>query len=126
MFFNQQAKVKKQQVGPNPPQQGIDFAHYSNLEEAESKIVYKDKWPIPLYSSTFITNRTEKNSKSGLTEEIRNQLFFGASCPSFFIKNEEPIEYDLNVCKFEQMDVKDALFTYDFILKHLFKDNSPD
>jgi hypothetical protein len=71
MFFNQQSKVKKQQV-TNQSQQGLNFAHYSNLEEADSKIVYKDKWPIPLHATNFISNRSEPNSKSGQTEDFRN------------------------------------------------------
>jgi hypothetical protein len=56
--------VKKQQA-TTQSQQGLNFAHYSNLEEADSKIVYKDKWPIPLHSTNFISNRLDPNSKNG-------------------------------------------------------------
>lgn len=31
----------------------------------------------------------------------------------------EPIEYDILFCKYEQMEIRDPLFLYDFITKHL-------
>ena len=42
------------------------------------------------------------------------------------IKSEEPVEYDLTFCKYEQLEIRDALFTFDFISKHLNKVQPPD
>lgn len=105
MSFNQQAKIKKQQVGPNTPQ-SVEFAHYTNLEESEQKIVFRDKWPIPLASTNLVNHNADPS------------LHFGASIPNFILK-PEPIEYDHTPTKFEQMEVRDPLFTYDFICSHL-------
>lgn len=87
MSFNQQAKIKKQQSMPNT-QQAVEFAHYTNLEESEQRIVFKDKWPIPLASSNFVNNSAEPN------------LHFGASLPSFLVR-PDPIEYDQTQAKYE-------------------------
>lgn len=111
MYFNQQAKIKKQAGVVTP--QAVEFAHYTNLEESEPKIVFKDKWPIPLASSSFT-----RNDIKGSNDEYKSQLNFGASQPSFLMK-ADPIDYDISHCKFEQMEMRDPLFTYDFTIKHL-------
>jgi hypothetical protein len=62
MFFNQQAKIKKQLATTSP--QAVEFAHYTNLEESQPKIIFKDKWPIPLAASSFTTSRTDIKGSS--------------------------------------------------------------
>jgi hypothetical protein len=82
MFFNQQAKIKKPQTASQPP--SGEFAHYSNLEQSEQKIVFKDKWPVPLNSSSFLTGR-----------DSSSRIHFGSTYPSFTLKSD-PIDYDIS------------------------------
>lgn len=103
MFFNLQAKIKKPSAGQ--ASQSAEYAHLSNLEQSEPKIVFKDKWPIPLETSTFAANR--------------DNIHFGSTYPSFLLK-PEPIDFDLSQCKFESMDVRDPLFVFDFAAQYLF------
>lgn len=42
LLFNLAAKQRKQ-VGAT-----LDLAHHSNKEEAEPKVIHKEKWPIPV------------------------------------------------------------------------------
>jgi hypothetical protein len=36
----------------------------------------------------------------------------------------DPIDYDIAHCKYEQMELRDPLFTYDFTIKHLINETS--
>ena len=39
---------------------------------------------------------------------------------------QDPIDYDIAHCKYEQMDIRDPLFTHDFTTKHLVSQNGTD
>ena len=45
--------------------QPLEKAHRTNLEEPELKIIHKDKWPMPLTSTTFLRSHGSQQSCNG-------------------------------------------------------------
>jgi hypothetical protein len=82
LFYNLAAKQRKQAGAL------LDLAHHSNKEEAESKIIHKEKWPIPI-SLNFANDK---------------RLFFGSTYPELQIKDDF-INLDLTKCQFESLEI---------------------
>jgi len=89
------------------------------MEEQELKIVHKDKWPIPLSSTTF--------TKQGapLQQETQSKsLYFGSVYPVLVINEAQPIHFELGNCQYESLEMRDPLFVYDFIQSNLLTQES--
>ena len=87
------------------------MAHKSNLEESISRVVHRDKWPIPF---TF-ESPTSLTSEQG-TRQNFGHLNFGSSYPNLIV-DPKPSFYDLveNNCHYEMTEIKDPVFVWDFL-----------
>lgn len=103
MYFNQSQKIKNRS---GSSQQNVELSHKSNMEDTQSRVVHRDKWPIP-YSY---------ESPSSLTPMAISHLNFGSSYPNLQVESA-PTFYDLveNNCHYEMVDVKDPVFVCDFL-----------
>ena len=107
--------------------QPLEKAHRTNLEEPELKIIHKDKWPLPTASTNFIRSGS---SSSGIIIDTgahiaeksaqKTSLFFGSSVPSLLLK-KKPIHFDIDNCQYEVLEIKDLLYTHDFIKENLLE-----
>lgn len=115
--------------------QPLEKAHRTNLEEPELKIVHKDKWPMPLPSTNFLSEAggqgttTSANTMIDTTTSAgyvpkdksgpqKASLFFGSSVPQLLIQ-KKPISFDLESCQYEVLEVQDYLYVHNFCKEHL-------
>ncbi|CDW91762.1 UNKNOWN [Stylonychia lemnae] len=83
LYFDIGQKIKNQNFkGKIQISSSNDMTHRMNLEDIDQRQISKDRWPIPIFSSSFMT----QNSQG---------IYFSSTYPGFIIE-EKPIKIELS------------------------------